>query len=184
MFDSHGNLVEGRLATDRPRVFKLYGTYRFGFGANVGVNFYAGSGTPVSKFVRSLLFVRPFVDGRGSLGRTDFLTNTDVFLSQDIKLGGRGRLLRLELNVLNVFDQKQGRHIFDILNRASNGSRINLTGVDLTQGYDYKALLAQTLDAARPPGQNASGYADPRHLMADQWNPGFRAGFSGFRILF
>ena len=74
MFDSRGHLVEGLLATDRPHVFKLYGSYRFGFGANVGVNFYAGSGTPVSKVVRTQLGVFPFVDGRGSLGRTDFLS--------------------------------------------------------------------------------------------------------------
>ena len=64
-----------------------------------------------------------------------------------------------------------------------NSSRINLAGVDLTQGYDYEALLAQTPDAAKPPSQNASGYADPRYLMADQWNPGFRARFS-VRFLF
>ena len=177
MFDSRGHLVEGKLATDRPHVFKLYGSYRFGFGANVGVNVYAGSGTPVSKVVRTRNNVPPFVDGRGSLGRTDFLSNTDLLLSQDIKLGG-GRLLQLELNVLNVFDQKQARHIFTFVNRNANGSRINMTSVDLAQGYDYAALLAQTPDAAKPPSQNASGYADPRYLMADQWNPGFRARFS------
>ena len=55
--------------------------------------------------------------------------------------------------------------------------------MDLTQGYDYNALLARTPDAAKPPSQNASGYADPRYLMADQWNPGFRARFS-VRFLF
>ena len=183
MFDSRGNLVEGLLATDRPHVFKLYGSYRFGFGTNVGVNFYAGSGTPVSTIVRTRNGAWPFVDGRGSLGRTDFLTNTDVYLSQDIRLGGGGRRLRLELNVLNVFDQKQGRHTFSFVNRPVNSSQMNLAGVDLTQGYDYEALLAQTPDAAKPPSQNASGYADPRYLMADQWNPGFRARFS-VRFLF
>jgi hypothetical protein len=182
MFDSRGHLVEGKLATDRPHVFKLYGSYRFGFGANVGVNVYAGSGTPVSKVVRTRNNVPPFVDGRGSLGRTDFLTNADLLLSQDIRLGG-GRLLQLELNILNVFDQKQERHIFNFVNRNVNSSRINMTSVDLTQGYDYAALLAQTPDAAKPPSQNASGYADPRYLMADQWNPGFRARFS-VRFLF
>jgi hypothetical protein len=163
-------------------VFKLYGSYQFGFGANIGVNVYAGSGTPVSKVVRTQLGAFPFVDGRGSLGRTDFLSNTDLLLSQDIKLGGGRRRLQLELNVLNVFDQKQGRHTFNFVNRILN-SRINLAGVDLTQGYDYDALLAQTPDAAKPPSQNASGYADPRYLMPDQWNPGFRARFS-VRFLF
>jgi hypothetical protein len=153
------------------------------------VNFFAGSGTPVSKTVYTRFGIAPFVDGRGSLGRTDFLTNTDLFLSHDIKVGGKGRLLRLEFNVLNVFNQKQERHIFDSVNRVGangrsvNSSRINTDGVDLTQGYDYNALLAQSPDAAKPPSQNASGFADPRYLMADQWNPGLRARFS-VRFLF
>jgi hypothetical protein len=189
LFDSHGNFIEGKLATDRPHVFKLYGNYRFGFGTNVGVNVYAGSGTPISKTVYTRFGVSPFVDGRGSLGRTDFLTNTDLFLSHDIKLGDRGRMVRLELNVLNVFNQKQERHVFDAVNRVGangrsvNSSRIDTAGVDLTQGYDYDALLAQTPDAAKPASQNASGFADPRYLMADQWNPGLRARFS-VRFLF
>jgi hypothetical protein len=189
LFDSHGNFVEGRLATDRPHVVKLYGNYRFDFGTNIGVNFFAGSGTPVSKTVYTRFGIAPFVDGRGSLGRTDFLSNTDLFLSHDIKVGGKGRLLRLEFNVLNVFNQKQQRHIFDAVNRVGangrsvNSSRINTDGVDLTQGYDYDALLAQTPDAAKPASQNASGFADPRYLMADQWNPGLRARFS-VRFLF
>ena len=38
MFDSHGNLLEGELATDLLHVFKLYGTHRFGFALNVGVD--------------------------------------------------------------------------------------------------------------------------------------------------
>ena len=184
MFDSHGNFQEGNLATDRPHVFKLYGSYNFDFGTNVGVNFYAGSGTPISKVVYTRFGVGPFVDGRGSLGRTDFLTNTNLFLSHDIKLGDRGRLVRLEFNVINLFNQKQARHVIDFVNRVGangrsvNSSRINTAGVNLFDGYDYNALLAQTPDAAKPSTANASGFADPRFGMADQWNPGLTARFS------
>ena len=53
MFDSHGNRVDGRLPTDRPHVVKVYGSYLFKFGTNVGLNFYAGSGTPISKSVQT-----------------------------------------------------------------------------------------------------------------------------------
>ncbi len=39
MWDSHGNLdPTGRLATDRPHVFKLYGAYLTSFGTQIGVN--------------------------------------------------------------------------------------------------------------------------------------------------
>jgi hypothetical protein len=184
MFDSHGNFQEGKLATDRPHVFKVYGSYNFDFGTNVGFNFFAGSGTPVSKVVFTRFGVGPFVDGRGSLGRTPFLSNTNLFASHDIKLGGKGKVARLELNVINLFDQKQARHIIDFVNRVgANGrslssSRINTAGVDLTQGYDYNALLARTPDAAKPASANASGFADPRFGMPDQWNPGRTARLS------
>jgi hypothetical protein len=185
MFDSHGNKgVYGKLPTDRPHVFKLYGSYNFDFGTNVGVNFYAGRGTPVSRMAFSRLGVPMLVDGRGSLGRTDFLTNTDVFLSHDVKLASQGRRILLELNVVNVFNQKQARHVFDAFNRVGadgrsvNSSRINTANVDLTRGYDYRALLAATPDAAKPSTANGSGFADPRFGMADQWNPGFNARFS------
>jgi len=142
----------------------------------------------IGQYTPGVITGKPLGSG-GSLGRTDLLTNTDLFLSHDIKLGGGGRMMRLELNVLNVFNQKQERHIFDAVNRVGangrsvNSSRIDTTGVDLTQGYDYNALLARTPDAAKPPSQNASGFADPRYLMADQWNPGLRARFS-VRFLF
>ena len=72
MFDSHGNMgVDGRLPTDRPHVVKVYGSYLFKFGTNVGLNFYGGSGTPISKSVQSIYRYPILVEGRGSLGRTD-----------------------------------------------------------------------------------------------------------------
>ena len=52
LWDSHGNLdVLGRLPTDRPHVVKLYGSYMAPFGTQFGVNFYGGSGTPLSTYV-------------------------------------------------------------------------------------------------------------------------------------
>ena len=54
VWDSHGNLdVLGRLATDRPDVAKLYGSYLLPFGTQVGGFFYAGSGTPMSTVVNT-----------------------------------------------------------------------------------------------------------------------------------
>ena len=44
----------GRLATDRPHVVKLYGSYTFPFGTQIGANFYGGSGTPISTYVVTL----------------------------------------------------------------------------------------------------------------------------------
>src|SRR5262249_3321495 len=61
-FDSHGNLdVEGRLATDRPVVAKLYGSYLTRWGTQVGAFVYAGSGTPVSTVVNTTNQIPVFV---------------------------------------------------------------------------------------------------------------------------
>ncbi len=176
VWDSHGNLdVLGRLATDRPHVVKLYGSYMLPTCTQVGAFFYGGSGTPVSRTVYTLNGIPVFVDGRGSMGRTPYFSQTDLLVTHDIKFGGVKRL-RLEANVLNVFNQKTSRHIFDNVNRPRRASSaINLANTDLAQGYDYNALIA-----ASPDGANAN---DPRYGMDDLFNPGAQARFS-VRFLF
>jgi hypothetical protein len=76
--------------------------------------------------------------------------------------------LRLELNVLNLFNQKTARHIFNYLNRGAgvprSSSAINLHELDLFKGYDYMALIRAT-----PDGANAF---DPRYDMPDLFEPG------------
>ena len=113
MFDSHGNMgVDGLLPTDRTHVAKVYGSYQFPFGTNLGLNVYGGSGTPVSKSVQSVYRYPILVEGRGSLGRTPMLTQTDLLLSHEFALAGTKRI-RLEFNALNLFNQRPTRHIFD-----------------------------------------------------------------------
>lgn len=58
-----------------------------------------------------------------------------------------------------------------------NGSAgINLSGVDLTQGYDYNALLGQS-----PLG--LPGALAPQFGMEDIFNDGFRGRF-GVKLIF
>jgi hypothetical protein len=189
MFDSHGNLgVDGLLPTDRPHVFKTYGSYLLKTGTNIGVNFYAGSGTPVSKSVQSQYRYPILVEGRGSLGRTDALSQTDLLVSHEIAFAGTKRL-RFEFNALNVFNQTQVRHVFDTVNRmGANGrvlasSALRLGAQNLLNGYDYNALLATTADALKPAGTPGAGYQDPRYQMGDIFNPPFEGRFS-IRFLF
>jgi hypothetical protein len=176
VWDSHGNLdVLGRLATDRPHVVKLYGAYMLPTATQVGAFFYGGSGTPVSRTVYSINNIPLFVDGRGSLGRTPYLSQTDLLISQDVRLAGSKRM-RFEANVLNLFNQQTARHIFDNVNRPRRtSSSIDLHTTNLANGYDYNALLDAT-----PDGANAR---DPRYLMDDLFNPGLQARFS-VRFLF
>ena len=76
MFDSHGQFLTGRLETDRPHVFKFYGSYRFKWGTEAGGRFYAGSGTPITTRVENLSQIPIMVNGRADAGRLPTF-NTD-----------------------------------------------------------------------------------------------------------
>jgi len=173
MWDSKGHLdVLGRLATDRPHVAKVYGSYQFPFGTQIGGSFYGGSGTPMTTYVNTINQTEVMVNGRGDMGRTPVLTQTDMMISHEIKARGANRL-RLELQVLNVFNQQSTRHIFNYLNRgggvARPSSSIDLSRVDLAKGYDYNALIRAT-----PDGANA---LDPRYGKPDLFSAGTQGQF-------
>jgi hypothetical protein len=114
--------VQGRLATDRPHVVKLYGAYRFPFGSQIGLNFYGGSGTPMTTYVVTINQTNAFVEGRGDMGRTPMLMRTDLLLSHDLNIMNT-RKLRLELNVQNLFNQKTATHLYNYLNRGGGAPR-------------------------------------------------------------
>jgi hypothetical protein len=169
LWDSHGNLdPKGRLATDRPHVFKTYGAYSFPFGTQIGANLYVGSGTPLTTYVNTINGTEIFVNGRGDMGRTDVLNYTDVLISHEVKMMNTQRL-RFELNVLNVFNQKTSRHRFNYLNRTRTSAEIDLHAIDLARGYDYNALVRGTSEGA--------GALDPRFGMDDLFNPGTSGQF-------
>ncbi len=178
LWDSHGNLdVIGRLPTDRPHVFKLYGGYTLPFGTQVGAFFYGASGTPLSTYVVTTNGTYLFVEGRGDMGRTPNLFRTDLLLSHEIHVSSNR--LRFELNVLNVFNQQTARHVYNWLNRGGGVNRassaIDLSHTDLSKGYDYNAMIRATAD-----GANAY---DPRYGKADLFSPGAQ-GFLTVKFIF
>ena len=165
--------VLGRLATDRPSVVKLYGAYTFPSGTQLGLNFYGGSGTPISTYVVTLNQTNLFVNGRGDMGRTPFLSRTDLLVSQELNVMST-RKIRVELNIQNVFNQKTATHIFNYLNRGAGAARsssaINLASTDLTKGFDYNALIRASAD-----GVNAY---DPRYGKNDLFQTGAQGQLS------
>ncbi len=102
-FDQTGKEAIGRLNTDRPVQFKAQGSYTMPWGTNAGLNFFAMSGLLMSSTV-SYQGVPIYFNGRGDLGRTPMLNQTDLLLSHDFRLPGSTRLT-LQANVSNVFDQ-------------------------------------------------------------------------------
>jgi hypothetical protein len=180
VFNSRGQYLYGRLATDRPHVFKLFGNYSFPWGTQLGGFFLAESGTPVSTKVETVNQIPVIVNSRGDLGRTPVFTQTDLVVAHEVKLGEVKRL-RFEFNAINVFNQKTSRHVFDQLNRGAGTANgdwafIDLHDVNLFQGYDYASMLK----AIEATGVNPY---DPRFGKGDLFNPGFQ-GRIGVKFIF
>ena len=177
LWDARGNVgVFGRLPTDRPHVVKLYGAYTTPFGTQIGGFFYGGSGTPISTVVNSLDLEPLLVNGRGDMGRTPFLTRTDLLVSHQLSLAGNKKV-RFELNVLNLFNQKTATHVFNHLNKGAPGGSstipadaIDMSSVNLAAGYDYNALILASADGERA--------YDPRYGQPDLWQTGLQGQFS------
>jgi hypothetical protein len=106
MFDENGQPVFGPLPTDRPHQFKVQGIYSLPFGTSVGAHFTLQSGVPVSReigiFPPNNLPVN--YHGRGSDGRTDVFSQTDLYVQHEFRVGGN-RAVQVSLNVINLFDQ-------------------------------------------------------------------------------
>jgi hypothetical protein len=113
--------------------------------------------------VNTLNSIEVMVNGRGDMGRTPALSSTDLLVAHQIGLGGRKRL-RLELNVLNLFNQKTARHRFNYLNRVRASSEIDLSRTNLMEGYDYHGMVDAKTDPAGP--------RDPRYGMDDLFSEG------------
>ena len=169
-----GHDPQGRLATDRPVVAKLYGSYHMRFGTQIGAFEYIGSGTPINTVVNTLNTIPVFVNGRNAdMGRTPILARTDLLVSHELKLAA-SRKMRFELNVINLFNRKTATHLFNSYNKGAGSARadsaMNLAKVDLSKGYDYKALVL-----ASPSGASA---LDPRYGQPDLWQAGTAGTFS------
>ncbi|MEO8362614.1 MAG: TonB-dependent receptor, partial [Vicinamibacteria bacterium] len=103
-FDQKGNEANGKLNTDRPIQFKLQGSYTMPWGTNLGLNFQAFSGTLNSSTV-TYASVPVYYKGRGDLGRTPFVTQTDAVVTHGFRIKGTSKLT-VEANVTNLFDQQ------------------------------------------------------------------------------
>jgi hypothetical protein len=169
LYDAHGNVgLYGQLPTDRPHVFKFYGSYQFSFGTELGGYYRIMSGTPVTTQVVSVNDIPVYVEGRGNLGRTPTFSQTDLVVSHELKTG-ESQKVRFEFNMDNLFNQKTSQFTFDRYNREehSDSAGINLVNTDLSQGFDWQAMVAA----------NGPGALDPRYKKAAIFNAGFSGRF-------
>jgi hypothetical protein len=139
-FTANGQPDNGRLATDRPHVFKAYGGYVFDwFGSKANstdVSFFtvAQSGTPLTTQY-TLFSATAILNGRGDLGRTERFTSTDVNLSHKYRFGRDERFtMAFDFNVLNVFNENAE------LGRQTNISPSNFSGGLLGTGDEIATI--------------------------------------------
>lgn len=103
-FDHRGRPVFGLLQSDRPHIFKVEGSYDLPWGTGVGLYWFVESGTPLqTQMSEKGIPFYPF--GRGDLGRTSVLTQTDLLIQHDFRLWGNRRI-NIGLDIQNLFDQK------------------------------------------------------------------------------
>ena len=186
-FDATGSqkTTFGRLGTDRPHTFKAFVAYELKTKAGstfFGLNQIAYSGTPDSTTV-IYLSAPTFPYGRGDLGSTPILTQTDLSVSHTIKMTERVTL-RLDANAVNLLNQASVISRTTQLNRAGAISTVNPDAKPggFFAGYDPRKLI--TLGGGVPlnpiyglPGGNyraggTGAYQNPREIRL-----GIRLGF-------
>ena len=147
-FDSKGKNVYGLLATDRPHTFKLFLNYSQPWGGKSGetlfsINQIAYSGTPLSSTVGFLVPV--FYNGRGDLGRTPALTQTDLLIMHTVNLSERVKM-KFEANITNLFNQAAVLNTDQSFNRSGS---INISEADFYKGgWDVNKLVNPVSGAA------------------------------------
>ena len=119
------------------------------------------------------------MNGRGDLGRSPAIFQTDLLIAHTVKIGEK-KSIRFEFNAENIFNQKPAQLLYTYYNRyRTNPSELNYTTFDFSKPYDYKALVAATSDATTKP----YGAIDPRFGKEDLFRPGFQ-GRLGVKFTF
>jgi hypothetical protein len=142
MYDQNGDFVYGRLATDRTHQLGVQFLYSFNFGFSVGLNQYIGTGTPISTIggIPTGNLFYPY--GRGDLGDTPTLTQTDLTLWQTFNFGRFD--LSLGLTVLNLFDEDTATRVYSLRQLQD----IEVTDEDFLTGFDFAEKLSELPDSA------------------------------------
>lgn len=112
-YTAQGEPEDGRLATDRPHVFKAFGGYTHNWmGKNTNattISAYTSiqSGTPLTTIYSLYNVGSAILNSRGDLGRTEMFTETDLNISHRYRFGRDNRFsLEPFISIRNLFDEK------------------------------------------------------------------------------
>ncbi len=157
-FTAKGEKDNGRLQTDRPHVFNIYGSYIIDWGSRTNSTEISAfqtitSGTPQTTSFYGASTVTPqILNGRGDLGRSPTYWQTDLNVTHRYRFGRDSRYtVALDFNVLNLLDQDAVTGIYPTINPSSapvnaaaiaGGSQVNFAN-GLTSGTLYNAIIAR-----------------------------------------
>jgi hypothetical protein len=136
-YNQDGEHEYGLLATNRTHQLGAQFLYSFPFGFNVGVNQYLGSGTPMSTIGTLPIGNEFYPFGRGDLGETSWLTQTDLSLYYTFTFGN-AKAISVGLTVLNLFDEMAVTQVYP----STATQDVPVTADDVKNGFDYASLLA------------------------------------------
>jgi len=198
-FTAEGKPDNGRLPTDRPHTFNIYGAYIYDWfkgktnSTEISAFQTVASGTPMTTSIYGQSSVTPQIFyHRGDLGRSPMYTQTDLSVTHRYRFGTDERFtMALDFNVLNVWDQDTVTGIYPTMNTRTgrpNAAAMfpvppNTTAqsnLNYANAYTTGALLQPILNrfAADPTNR-----LDQRYKM-DQLFQSPRTVRFGFRFLF
>lgn len=141
-FTAAGNPDNGRLATDRPHVFRAYGSYDFnwfdkfkGHRSTFAAFTTAQSGTPITSFYT--FYAASVLYGRGNLGRTPVFSQTDFNFTHRYKFA-ESKELAFDFNVINLFNEANVLGVVSNLNAVNPSiSTLNLPVANEPEALNY-----------------------------------------------
>lgn len=153
-FNAKGEKDNGRLQTDRPHVFNIYGAYIFDWKNNrVHSSEFSAfqtitSGQPQTTTIYGASTVTPqILLERGDLGRTPTYSQTDFNFTHRYRWGTDKRFtMAFDLSMLNLWDQKTVTAIYTVMNPSTapvNGPALGFpnTTTGYSNGYADGSLL-------------------------------------------
>ena len=189
-FDASGSqqYVYGRLGTDRPHTFKFFGNYEVASKmgrTNFGLNQIAYSGTPdTTTLIYQSAPTEPY--GRGDMGRTPVLTQTDLLITHTVKWTERFST-KFEANFINLFNQAAVIARVSQLNRSGAVATARLPLSQFFAGYNPNNYLTTNGGSGNAPINPIYGLpgASYRHgggpdTFNDRYSSAFAASYPNF----
>jgi hypothetical protein len=164
-YDQNGKVVLGPLPTDHPNQFKAQVTYTSRWGTTFAANQFVSQGSPVSSRVDvNARDTGIFINGRGDLPRMGVLSQTDVFVQHEVKLGG-GNRLALGITVTNLWNQLTALDKFQF--EVQRGQSVVIPEDDFFKGFNAEQLVTTQNRRRDPRFAQDFSYQVPRAIRFD-----------------